>query len=127
MLKSHVKFHSVEGKRLILIADDEPVNRELLGHITQDDYDALFAENGRQAMDLIRENAEFLSLVLLDLKMPEMTGYEVMEAMREDEKLSDIPVIVLTSEEAAEVECLEMGASDFIIKPFSMPEVISMV
>lgn len=124
MLKSHVKFHSIQGKRLILIADDEQANRALLGLITEDEYDVLYAEDGAQALRLMRENAAFLSIVLLDLNMPEMTGYEVMEEMRKDEALEDIPVIVLTSEEEAEVKCLKLGATDFIAKPFSLPEVV---
>ena len=75
MLKSHVKFHSVEGKRLILIADDEPANRALLGLVTEDEYDILYAEDGEETLRLMRENASFLSLVLLDLNMPKKTGF----------------------------------------------------
>ena len=104
MLKSHVKFHSVEGKRLILIADDEPANRALLGLVTEDEYDILYAEDGEETLRLMRENASFLSLVLLDLNMPKKTGFDVMEEARKDEKISDIPIIVLTSEETAEVK-----------------------
>ncbi|MBE6010658.1 MAG: EAL domain-containing protein [Lachnospiraceae bacterium] len=124
MLKSHVKFNSVSGKRLILIVDDERVNREILGQITAADFEPLYAANGLEAMEIIREKQEYLSLVLLDLLMPEMDGYEVIRKMRSDTVLSGIPIIVLTSEESAEVECLRLGASDFIVKPFSMPEVI---
>ena len=124
MLKSHVKFNSKTGKRLILIVDDEQVNRELLGFITGDDFDALYAGDGAEAMRIMKENADYLSLVLLDLKMPVMDGFEVMKTMKTTEKLSDIPIIVLTSDEGAEVECLRLGASDFIIKPFNVPEVI---
>ena len=124
MLKSHVKFHSVEGKRLILIADDEPANRALLGLVTEDEYDILYAEDGEETLRLMRENASFLSLVLLDLNMPKKTGFDVMEEAGKDEKISDIPIIVLTSEETAEVKSLEMGAFDFIPKPFNMPEAI---
>lgn len=124
MLKSHVKFNSVSGKRLILIVDDEQVNREILGQITAADFEPLYAANGREAMEIILEKQEYLSLVLLDLMMPEMDGYEVIRRMRSDPVLSRIPIIVLTSEESAEVECLRLGASDFIVKPFSMPEVI---
>ena len=124
MLKSHEKFNSKTGKRQILIVDDEKVNRELLGFITQDEFDALYAENGQEALDIMKENSEFLSLVLLDLKMPVLDGFEVMKTMKSVEELSRIPIIVLTSDEGAEVECLRLGASDFIIKPFNVPEVI---
>ncbi len=124
MLKSHVKFHSVEGKRLILIVDDEAANRALLGLIAEDEYEVLYAEDGAEALRLMRENAAYLSIVLLDLSMPEVNGFEVMEQARADEALSDIPIIVLTSELEAEVKSLQMGAVDFIPKPFNMPEVI---
>ena len=90
MLKSHVKFHSVEGKRLILIVDDEAANRALLGLITEDEYEVLYAEDGAEALRLMRENAAYLSIVLLDLSMPEVNGFEVMEQARADEALSDI-------------------------------------
>ena len=124
MLKSHGKFNSKSGKRLVLIVDDEQVNREILSHIANEDFDPITASDGYEAMTLIRENKDFLSLVLLDLLMPRMNGYDVLREMKKDDELSAIPVIVLTSEESAEVECLRLGAADFIVKPFNMPEVI---
>ena len=124
MLKSHVKFNSVSGKRQILIVDDEKVNRDLLGLITGQDFDPIYAENGEEAVKLIRMYGDLLSIILLDLKMPVMDGFEVMRILRKDEELSRIPIIVLTSDDSAEVESLQLGASDFILKPFSMPEVI---
>lgn len=111
-------------KRQVLVVDDESVNRELLGFIISRDYDVLFAENGRQALEVIREKQKTLSLVLLDLLMPEMTGYEVLEALHIDEELKHIPVIVLTSEKGAEIKSLQLGAVDFITKPYDMPEII---
>ena len=70
MLTSHVKFHSVNGKRQILIVDDEQVNRELLGYIAASNFDVLYASDGVSALKLMEENAHTLSLVLLDLNMP---------------------------------------------------------
>ncbi|MBO6015552.1 MAG: response regulator [Lachnospiraceae bacterium] len=61
-----------EQRRLVLVVDDERVNRQLLGFILSQDYDVVYAQNGREAMEIIRENAGILSLVLLDLMMPEM-------------------------------------------------------
>ena len=124
MQTSHVTFHSKNGKRLILIADDEQVNRELLGFIAESNYEVLYASNGRDALDAMKKHAKVLSLVLLDLNMPEMGGFEVTKRMMEDDDLRKIPVLVLTSEEGAEVDCLKLGASDFIIKPFRAPEVV---
>ena len=69
MLKSHVKFHSIAGKRLVLIVDDEIVNREMLRNIVQNDFDVVMAEDGEEAVEKIKEYGTLLSLVLLDLRM----------------------------------------------------------
>ena len=124
MLTSHVKFHSVNGKRQILIVDDEQVNRELLGFIAQSNYDVLYASNGKSALEQMTDHKKTLSLVLLDLNMPEMDGFEVMSKMMEDDELKNLPVLVMTSEEEAEIDCLKLGAADFIAKPFRAPEVV---
>lgn len=124
MLKSHRNFHSVNGKRQILVVDDEAVNRELLGLMLSEDYDILYAEDGRQALELIRANAATLSLVLLDILMPELNGLELLTLLKQDQELAHLPVIVLTSEKSAEVRSLRLGASDFITKPYDLPEVI---
>ena len=124
MLKSHEKFHSINGKRLILVVDDEEVNQELLGFILQNDYEVLNAYNGTQALEIIRENEDRLSLILLDLLMPEMSGMELLAILKDDEQLKNIPVIVMTSDQKSEVECLNMGAMDFISKPYPQPSVI---
>jgi diguanylate cyclase (GGDEF)-like protein len=124
MLNSHKKFHSANGKRLVLIADDEFVNREMLGLVLSDEYEVEYAEDGPAAWEIIRRDHDTLSLVLLDLMMPGMDGYELMRRLKEDEELRRIPIIVLTSERSAEVSSLKLGAADFIKKPYEMPEVI---
>lgn len=124
MIGQNAVFHSVNGKREILIVDDEQMNRELLGFIAARDYEVLYASNGKDALEIMRREAKTLSLVLLDLNMPEMDGFQVLEIMKEDPELSDLPVLVLTSEESAEIDCLKMGASDFIAKPFEQAEVV---
>ena len=124
MLKSHEIFHSANGKRLILIAEDEFVNREILKEILQDDYELLFAENGKEALEVIRERADMLALVILDLIMPEMNGMDVLKQAQADPATSKIPVIVITTDQEAEVESLTEGASDFIPKPYPKPDVI---
>ena len=124
MLKSHERFHSANGKRQILVADDEFVNRELMGLILRDEYELIFACDGREALELMRENKETLSLVLLDLMMPVMSGTEVLKEAKKDLSLRHIPIIVITGDQEAEVESLGNGASDFIPKPFPKAEVI---
>lgn len=102
----------------LLIVDDNKVNRllmsrsvELLGHR------ASVAENGRIAMDMLR--ADSFDILLLDIEMPEMDGFEVLEALKADPDLRDLPVIVTSSVEGLEniVRCIELGAEDYIPKP----------
>ena len=124
MLKSHEKFHSANGKRQILIADDERINREILGEILKNDYELLFAADGQETLDSIRSHSSTLSLVLLDILMPVLSGLEVLKTMKEDALLSRIPVIVMTAERDTEVESLRLGATDFIPKPYPDIDVI---
>ena len=114
----------IQYNRLVLVVDDQELNRDILGMILEDDYELLYAENGREALELMNERADELSIVLLDLMMPVMSGFEVLEAVRDDERLSQIPIIVLTAEKSAELQALQLGAADFITKPFDLPEVI---
>ena len=109
-------------RRRVLIVDDEIIDRQLLKAIVSRKYEVLCAESGEEALETIRSQP--LSLVLLDLIMPGMNGYEVLRAIRKDPALRQLPVIVLTAEKGAEVETLRLGATDFIPKPFYMPEVI---
>lgn len=120
-----MKFNDGENvKRFVLIVEDELINREILGNMLGDDYHVLYAVNGIEALETLRENETMVSVVLLDLMMPEMNGFEVIEVMRNDDILKHIPIIVLTSEQDAEVKTLQLGAADFIKKPYNMPEVI---
>ena len=111
-------------KRRVLVVDDEEVNREILGNILGTQYEVSYAENGRQAYDMLHERLTRYSLILLDLLMPEMDGSELLEKIKSEEAVSNIPVIVMTSEKPAEVRSIKMGADDFITKPYDMPEVI---
>ncbi len=111
-------------RRTILIVDDEPVNLRLLGNILKEEYDIAYAQTGEEAIEEIKNQKEFLSLVLLDLYMPQGNGYTVLDTVMGSEELSHIPVIVFTAEKMAEVESLKRGAVDFLHKPYDRPEVI---
>ena len=124
MLKSHERFHSVNGKRMILVADDESINREILREILQEEYELLFAADGLEALKKIRENAELLSLVLLDLMMPGLKGLDLLKIKQGERSIASIPVIVMTSDAKAEIESLNLGAGDFIPKPYPGGEII---
>lgn len=113
-----------EKKRKVLVVEDEAINRELLGNMLVDRYDVIYAENGQEAFECIDRHDKKISLILLDLMMPVMDGFEFIKRHNEDESLSDIPVIVLTSDAESEADIIKAGAVDFIKKPYSMPEVI---
>ena len=119
-----IKSKQLKKPQPVLVVDDQKINRDVLGLILEDDYDVIYAENGQEALDVIIERQDELSAVLLDLMMPVMDGFTVLERMRADEALRKIPVVVLTSEKDAELKALQMGAADFITKPFDMHEVI---
>ena len=110
--------------RKVLIVDDEFIEREMLGAMLSDLYKVLFAENGVTALEIIRRDKLTLSLIILDLHMPELDGYSLLKMIRADSELRRIPVIVLTSEKDAEVKSLQLGAADFITKPYEAPDVI---
>ena len=110
--------------RTILAADDEKINLEILGEILEGEFRLLFAENGEETLEILRRERESLSIVLLDLVMPKLHGLQILKIMREDPLLKRIPVIVMTSDYSAEVECLNLGAIDFIPKPYPGKEVI---
>lgn len=124
MPESHLKFHSAHGKRRILIVEDELINREILGMMLEETYELVFAETGRQALDILAVEYNTISLVLLDLNLPYMKGVDVLKAMRDDGRTASIPIIVLTAEQNAEVECLGLGATDFITKPYPKQEIV---
>ena len=102
----------------ILIADDNRVNRLLLARgLEQEGHRIVFAEHGGEALDLLRQQP--FDLMLLDVLMPELDGYEVLAKLKDDPHLRDIPVIVTSAldETDSVVRCLEMGAEDYLTKP----------
>ncbi len=111
-------------KRMLLVVDDQEINRDLLGMILEDEFDLIYACDGKQAIDQVMLHKDMLSAVLLDLVMPVMDGFQVIDAMKADSDLARIPIIVLTAEKNAELKALERGASSFITKPFDSHEII---
>ena len=104
----------------ILVVDDRPENRDLLARrMTREGYVVTLAENGREAMEKLRGKA--FDLVLLDIQMPEMNGYEVLEQVNADEALRHIPIVVVSavSEVDSVARCVQLGAQDYLFKPFN--------
>ncbi len=104
----------------ILVVDDVEVNRELLCNILDKDYIVEAAEDGEQAIQWLQEYYEETAAILLDLQMPKMDGFAVVEEMKRKGWMPKIPVLVISGEYAIEAEnrCFELGVSDFIHKPF---------
>ena len=121
---SRSEFRFTDGRRLVLVVEDEAVNRAILGAILEKEYAVIFAEDGEKALKTIRENKELLSLILLDLIMPGMPGLEVLRRIRDTQEYQDIPVIVASGDQSQEIDCLNAGASDFILKPYPEPGVV---
>ena len=111
-------------KPRVLIVDDTDADRECLGGILEDACKPLFAADGVEALEQIKACTEELSLVLLDLQMPHMSGLEVLQVLKEESELSEIPVIVMSEDPSAVADCLRLGAIDFILKPYPRAEVI---
>lgn len=111
-------------KRHILIVEDEEINRIILGNMLADSYDLLYAADGVEALEQIKVCKDRLGMVMLDLQMPKMNGMEVLKVMMAEDELKDIPVIVLTADQSAEVDCLKLGAMDFIPKPYPSREIV---
>lgn len=117
-------FLDTNRKRRVLAVDDEFINLEILRAILSQSYEVVFASDGKEAMEILSDPEEDFSLVMLDLMMPLMDGFEVIRRMKADERLRKFPIIVMTADKSAEVKSLRMGASDFIAKPFDLPEVV---
>ena len=107
-------------KQKILIADDSEMNRELLAAILEEEYDIIQVNDGVQAVDCLQRQAEEISLLLLDIVMPHMDGFEVLSYMNKEHWIDAIPVVIISSENSPIYikRGYDLGATDFIGKPF---------
>ncbi len=108
-----------DGKLMILLVDDAPTNIQMLNETLKDGYHLFFATNGRDALRIASESLP--DLILLDVIMPDMDGYEVCRTLKADPTMRDIPIIFITAMNQQEDEAigLELGAVDYIVKPFN--------
>ena len=110
----------LQNKPQILLVDDSAMNRMMLTEILGDSYHILEAENGRECMEKLQAEAGNIALVLLDINMPVMDGFEVLKAMNANHTIEDIPVIMISSEDSDATirRSYELGASDYVNRPF---------
>ena len=118
--KTIFKKEKIQNKPRILIVDDSEFNRAILKEILGETYEIIEADGGNEALHKIDEYGMKISLVLLDIIMPEKDGFEVLKYMEEERLISDIPVIIISSEDSANYirRAYEMGVSDYINRPF---------
>ena len=114
---------AAEQKRILLI-EDEMINQEILKMYLADTYDVAVAGTGKDALEIIRAQCERISLILLDLNLPDIHGLDILRQVKADTRSARLPVIVMTSDSESEVECLSLGASDFIPKPYPRQQVV---
>ena len=124
MSEGQYTFRPSVERRRILVVEDEFVNQEILKALIGEAYEVVPAYTGAEAMELVRTQHETLSLILLDLNLPDIQGLELLRRIREDAAFSRLPVIVMTADREAEVESLTLGAIDFIPKPYPQQKVI---
>ena len=118
--------HSAEGRTRILIVDDEEINRRALeGFLEHPEIVTRTASNGREALELAAEEA--FDLVLLDIMMPEMSGYEVCRQLRRHHRIEELPIVFLTAKGAGDdvVTGLSIGANDYLVKPIGRSELLA--
>ncbi len=117
-------FRPSAEKRRILLVEDELINQEILRAYLEDNYELLVASSGTEALELLYAQYEMLSLVLLDLNLPDIHGLELLRQIKADSRTSRLPVIVMTADSEAEVNSLTLGAIDFIPKPYPQQKVV---
>ncbi|MBX3152950.1 response regulator [Candidatus Obscuribacterales bacterium] len=120
--------HPLAGRK-VLIVDDDPRNiAAMKGALHRQNMNLLYAENGKEAIDRLQRNPD-VELVLMDMMMPEMDGYEAMQVIRRDERFSKLPIIAVTAKAMKEDrrKCLEAGASDYISKPVDKSQLLSLL
>lgn len=113
-------YYGTVQKEKILIVDDSEMNRSILADMLGDEYEIMEAENGVQAVDILQKQATEISLILLDMVMPKMNGFEVLTVMKRNQWMEDIPVIMISAESGSSYvqQAYEMGITDFIVRPF---------
>jgi two-component system, sensor histidine kinase ChiS len=129
ILTDENKVPSIDSNVRILVVDDEPINIQIIYNIlSTEKYNITSVQSGKEALDLILGNEKF-DLILLDVMMPQISGFEVCRTIREKYTLTELPILLVTAKNALEdlVEGFESGANDYLHKPFNSKELLSRV
>src|SRR5262245_7756015 len=118
----------LEGRKVLIVDDDVRNIFALTSALEAYNMEVLRAENGREGIELLRQNPD-IDVMLMDIMMPEMDGYETMRAIRQDARFQQLPIIALTAKamKTDREKCIEAGASDYISKPLDMDHLLSML
>lgn len=111
-------------KHTLLIVEDEPTIQLILEFVLQDDYQIILKNDGLEAMEWL-EAGNPVDMVIADVNMPYLSGYEMLEAIRSSSFFRDLPILILSGLESSEerIKCFDLGADDFVVKPFNPDEV----
>jgi CheY-like chemotaxis protein len=124
----HGSNEVLRGRKVLVVDDDVRNIFALTTVLENQEMDVLSATNGRQAIEIIQQTPD-LSVVLMDIMMPEMDGYETMRQIRQDPQLRTLPILALTAKamKGDREKCLEAGASDYVAKPVNTDQLLSML
>ena len=119
-----IKQGHLNKTQRILVVEDQQIHRDALNHILKDSYEVEFAFDGMEAWEKVSEEPKRYSLIMMDIFTPGMSGFDLLKKFKSTVSTRAIPVIVLTADKSAELKALQLGAADFITKPFDVHEVI---
>ena len=124
-----IRSDNIQKPRRVLVVDDQEINRDALGVILEDYYEVDYAADGAEALKAIRKYDCDISLVMLDLMMPGIDGFEVIRRLRANLETADIQIVILSALNSQEdiVKGFNVGANDFIMKPIIMEKLLSCV
>ncbi len=120
-----MEFNPIINEQIILVVDDSNITRNMMEHIFKDKYKVLMASNGQGAIDMVDVMGEGIVAILLDLNMPEVNGFDVLDYFRDHGILDKIPVCVVTGEDAPEIigKVKTYPVSAILLKPFSTEQI----
>lgn len=123
------EFNPIISEKAILVVDDSNITRNLIDHVYKDKYKVLMASDGKAAMDIVDVMKDSIVAILLDLNMPDVDGFEVLDYFMENKILEEIPVCIITGEEAPEIigKVKTYPVSAILLKPFSADQIKTVV